>query len=93
MIGGLKSKPEKLNFFTIKATFFPGTNYLLTEDLQRFKISRSWYYLKYKYPKYYTLTPSVLGPNIWTIVSIFTDENHCEEIDYTDIIKKLGKHI
>lgn len=92
-MGNLSKKPERLNFFTIKATFFPGTNYLLTEDLQRFKISGSCNYIRYKYPKYYTLAPSTWGSNMWTIVHIFTDENHCEEIDYTDVIKTLGKRM
>ena len=94
MIGNLKSKPERDKIYTIKALFWPATNYLLTEDLQRIKICNGIYYYGQKYFRYFCIKPSINFPDQWAILFAFTDEqNKQEHPEYEEIVKKLGRRI
>lgn len=90
MMGDLKGKNEHIPIYTIKATFYPGTDFLLTEDLQKFKISSSHWYLRYDYPKYYTI--KYLGfLKKYCILQIMEDETAVSNPDYKELVKKAKK--
>lgn len=97
MIGNFKSKVEKVDrpkMFTIRALFWPSTNYLLTEDLQRIRIANGIYFTGQKYFRYFFIMPSINFPNQWAIVYTFTDETDIyEHPEYEDVIKKLGRRM
>lgn len=94
MIGSLKPKIEKPQIYTIRALFWPATNYLLMEDLQRIRISNGIYYTGQKYFRYFCIKPSLNFPNQWAILYTFTDENDKDEHEeYEIIVKKLGRRM
>jgi len=94
MIGNFKPKIEKPRIFTIRALFWPSTNYLLTEDLQRIRISNGIYYTGQKYFRYFVIKPSINFPNQWAILYTFTDEkDKVEHEEYEEIVKKLGRRM
>lgn len=89
MMGDLKGKNERIPIYTVKATFYPGTDFLLTEDLQKINISSSWMFLRYKYPLYYTIMylPFIKA---YCILDVFDDKSKkVVNNNYRELLKKV----
>lgn len=95
MLGGaikLEKKKEHPVYYTIRAIFWSGTNYLLTENQERFRIVNTIDYLRHKYFMFYTITQSINHPDQYVIINCFkTDEDVAKERpEIGDVVKKLG---
>lgn len=89
MMGNLEGKKKRIPIYTIRATFYPGTNFLLTDNLQKFNICDSWMFFRYKYPLYYTIMylPFVKA---YCILNVFDDKRpKVINKDYKKLLKKL----
>ncbi len=95
MLGGaikFEKKKEHPIFYTIRAIFWSGTNYLLTENQERFRITNTMDYLRHKYFMWYTIKQSINYPDRYVIINCFKrDEDVSKERpEIEKIVKKLG---